>query len=113
MSAISRQDYPRRIVVLGDMLELGPQSAKFHEELWEAVDEAGVDLVFASGPNMFHLMQRIPKDRIGAWAQSSKDLEEKLLAILKAGDVVMIKGSNSSQMGLLTNSILKKFAKSS
>ena len=111
VSAISRQDHPRRIAVLGDMLELGDKAAKFHEDLWEAVDEAGVDLVFAAGRNMFHLIQRLPKNRVGAWAQTSKELEGKLLEVLKPGDVVMIKGSNSSQMGLLTESILNKFKK--
>lgn len=109
LSSIPREEYPRRIAVLGDMLELGPEAPRIHEELWEPIDQAGVDLVFASGKNMKRLIQRVPVDRRGAWTETSKELEQKLLDILKAGDVVMVKGSNSSQMGLLTESLVTKF----
>ena len=52
MATTPRQDFPRRIAVLGDMLELGDASADLHRGLKEAVDAAGVDLVFACGPMM-------------------------------------------------------------
>ena len=42
----------RRIAVLGDMLELGPQGRDLHRELAESVLANGVDLVFCCGPLM-------------------------------------------------------------
>ncbi|MEQ1696850.1 MAG: UDP-N-acetylmuramoyl-tripeptide--D-alanyl-D-alanine ligase, partial [Hyphomicrobiaceae bacterium] len=45
----------RLIAVLGDMLELGPDSAALHAGLAESILANGVDLVFACGPNMRHL----------------------------------------------------------
>src|SRR5262249_31660384 len=36
----------RRIAVLGDMLELGPEAAALHREVAEAIEKARVDLVF-------------------------------------------------------------------
>ena len=40
----------RRIAVLGDMLELGPQAAELHAELAQDLIGANVDLLFTSGP---------------------------------------------------------------
>ena len=52
MATVPREAFPRRIAVLGEMLELGPRAAEFHRGLKAAVDAAGADLVFACGPNM-------------------------------------------------------------
>jgi len=112
LPALPRADHPRRIAVLGDMLELGPGAAELHAGLLEPIGAAGVDLVFAAGPNMARLFARVPEGRRGAWAEQSAGLEAPLLAALKAGDVVMIKGSNGSRMGLLVAAILARFGRS-
>lgn len=101
LPTLPRTEYPRRIAVLGDMLELGPDSPALHAGLCDALDAAGVDLVFTAGPNMRHLYETVPAARRGAWAPSSADLQPQLLATLQPGDVVMVKGSNGSKMGLL------------
>ena len=44
------QRFPRRIAVLGDMLELGDNAGRLHAASKEPVDAAEVDLVFACGP---------------------------------------------------------------
>jgi UDP-N-acetylmuramoyl-tripeptide--D-alanyl-D-alanine ligase len=109
LPALPRSDYPRRIAVLGDMLELGPGSPDLHAGLWEPLAAAGVDLVFAAGPGMAHLYGRVPPDRRGTWAKSSAELEQQLLAALAPGDVVIVKGSNGSKMGVLVAAMLDKF----
>ena len=73
-------DYPRRIAVLGDMLELGPSAADAARGPEGAVDAAGVDLVFACGPHMQQLYDALPPARRGAWAPTSAELVEPLLA---------------------------------
>ncbi len=55
MATVPRARYGRRIAVLGDMLELGQQSGRLHEDLKEPVDAAEIDLVFACGPGMQRL----------------------------------------------------------
>lgn len=109
LPALPRGDYPRRIAVLGDMLELGPEGPALHAGLWEAIDEASVDLVFAAGPQMAELFARVPPDRRGAWASTAAGLEKSLLDVLGPGDVVMIKGSNGSKMAPLVTAVLTKF----
>jgi UDP-N-acetylmuramoyl-tripeptide--D-alanyl-D-alanine ligase len=112
LPTLPRDTYPRRIAVLGDMLELGADAADLHAGLWEALDAAGVDKVYAAGPQMAHLYKRVPEARRGGWAETSNDLEGALLAGLKAGDAVVIKGSNGSRMGLLVAAMLANFGRS-
>lgn len=99
----------RRIAVLGDMLELGEQGAELHAELAGAVDEAKVDVLYATGPLMAHLWNKTPPQRRGAYADKSDGLAASLLGGLKAGDVVMIKGSLGMRMGPLVDAIRGQF----
>ncbi len=110
LSAVSRTTHPRRVIVLGDMLELGPQAPEMHAGLFEAVDTAGVDLVFAAGPNMQRLFARVPAGRQGAWASNSKGIEAQLLDAIRPGDAVMIKGSNGSRMAPLVEALKVKYS---
>lgn len=107
---IPRDRFARRIAVLGDMLELGPNASELHAGLSEAVAAAGVDLVFASGPNMAHLYEALPPERRGAWASVSSELEAVLFARLAAGDAVMVKGSFGSRMGPVAAALRERFA---
>jgi len=89
----------RRIVVLGDMLELGPHSPALHAGLAEPLVAAGVDAVYCAGPEMTHLWARLPEALRGAQADRADALIPPLRAVLAAGDIVMVKGSNASKVG--------------
>jgi UDP-N-acetylmuramoyl-tripeptide--D-alanyl-D-alanine ligase len=95
----------RRVAVLGDMLELGEQGPELHARLAEPMDAAKVDVLYAAGPLMANLWERVLADRRGAYAASSEALRDALLAGLRPGDVVMIKGSLGSRMGPLVEAI--------
>src|SRR5262249_23648138 len=64
----------RRIAALGDMLELGPDERAYHAGLAQPLSEAGVDLVFAAGPRMAALMEALPENRRGGYAESADAL---------------------------------------
>jgi UDP-N-acetylmuramoyl-tripeptide--D-alanyl-D-alanine ligase len=110
MAAVPRDRFPRRVVVLGDMLELGAEAPALHADLVDALDAAGADLVFASGKNMAHLYARLPERRRGAWAEASDGIAPQLVAGVRAGDVVMIKGSLGSRMGPLVSALKARFS---
>lgn len=95
----------RRIAVLGDMLELGPNAASMHAGLSAPIDAAGADLVFASGPMMAHLWEAIPHKRRGAYAPDAATLSGQVIAALRKGDVLMVKGSFGSRMGLVVEAL--------
>ncbi len=95
----------RRIAVLGDMLELGTQGPELHAGLFEPMDAAQVDVLYAAGPLMANLWARVPAQKRGDHAATSDGIRDAVLAGLRAGDVVMIKGSLGSRMGPLVEAI--------
>ncbi|MGQ0671452.1 MAG: UDP-N-acetylmuramoylalanyl-D-glutamyl-2,6-diaminopimelate--D-alanyl-D-alanine ligase [Hyphomicrobium sp.] len=108
MATVPRSRFPRRIAVLGDMRELGKDAPRLHAELKEAVDAAGADLVFASGPHMAHLVSALGPSRTAAWSDAAAGIEAALLTTVTAGDVVMIKGSLGSKMAPLVGALKSK-----
>ena len=100
----------RRIAVLGDMLELGPEGPELHAGLAAAVEENGIDLVFAAGPLMKSLWQALPQERRGGYAATAADLEPAVLSALRAGDAITVKGSNGSRTAAIVEAITKRFA---
>jgi UDP-N-acetylmuramoyl-tripeptide--D-alanyl-D-alanine ligase len=108
MATVPRDAHRRRIAVLGDMLELGAEAVRLHEDLKEPIDAAEVDLVFACGPNMQRLFAVLPAGRRGEWAATSEGIVAPLLAAVRPGDVVMIKGSLGSRMAPLVDALMRK-----
>jgi UDP-N-acetylmuramoyl-tripeptide--D-alanyl-D-alanine ligase len=109
MAATPREAFPRRVAVLGDMLELGDAAPELHRGLKEAVDGASVDLVLACGPMMRHLFDDLARAQQGTWVPSSIELAPALLEAVRAGDVVMIKGSLGTRMAPLVEAMLARF----
>ncbi len=109
MATVPRADFPRRVAVLGDMLELGDASADLHRGLKEAVDAAGIDLVFACGPMMKLLFDQLKPTQQGAWMRDSAELAPRLVESVQAGDLVMIKGSLASRMGPVAETMRARF----
>jgi len=95
----------RRIAVLGDMLELGPRGRALHRGLLEPVLAGAVDLVFCCGPLMRALWQALPASRRGGYAEDSAALEAQVLSAIRAGDVVMVKGSLGSRMAPIVKAL--------
>lgn len=99
----------RRIAVLGDMLELGRDSATLHARLADEPAMAKVDLVFACGQNMRALFDALPPAQRGRWAVDAKSLAVDVVAALQPGDTVMVKGSLGSDMAQVLSAIRKAF----
>jgi len=95
----------RRIAVLGDMLELGEAAEDLHRELAGPVEDAFVDLLFACGPHMRALYDAVPQTRRGRHAQTSDQLVQSVVGEVKAGDVIMVKGSLGSRMGPIVEAL--------
>ncbi|HSD93282.1 MAG TPA: UDP-N-acetylmuramoylalanyl-D-glutamyl-2,6-diaminopimelate--D-alanyl-D-alanine ligase [Methyloceanibacter sp.] len=109
LGLIPRNQYKRRVAVLGDMLELGPEGPRLHAELAEVVDGAGVDVVFACGELMKSLYEALPAGRRGAYAKTSEELASKLMEAVGSGDAIMVKGSLGSRMAPLVESLKRRF----
>ena len=101
----------RRIAVMGDMLELGSAGADLHRSLVEPVLGAGIDLVFGAGPLMRALWDALPSERRGGYAESAAALESQVIAAIRDGDAVMVKGSLGSRMGPIVKTLARLYSR--
>jgi len=99
----------RRIAVLGDMLELGPTGLDLHRGLADAVVANDIDLIFCCGPMMHALWHALPANRRGGYAEDSAALEAQVLPAIRAGDVVMVKGSLGSHMAPIVKALQRAY----
>jgi UDP-N-acetylmuramoyl-tripeptide--D-alanyl-D-alanine ligase len=100
----------RRIAVLGDMLEMGTDGAKHHAALARDIENARVDLVFANGPQMRALWDKLPASRRGAHGATSADIAPQFMDTIRAGDVVLVKGSLGSKMAVIIDALKARAA---
>jgi UDP-N-acetylmuramoyl-tripeptide--D-alanyl-D-alanine ligase len=99
----------RRIAVLGDMLELGPTGAELHRGLIDAVRANQIDLVYCCGPLMRNLWDALSSGKRGGYAESAAALESQVVAVIRAGDAIMVKGSLGSKMKPVVNALEQRF----
>ncbi len=100
----------RRVAVLGDMAELGKDAPALHASLAENIEQADIDLVLTCGDLMMHLHNHLPPGRMGPHVGTPDEIMEILHRDLRANDVVMVKGSNSSGMGKVVDALLASSA---
>ena len=85
----------RRVGLLGEMRELGDRSAAFHRALAEPIAAAGVELVILVGEGMAPLADALAR-RVEVAHVGDADAAGRLLRDhLRAGDAVLVKGSNA------------------
>lgn len=101
----------RRIAVMGDMLELGSAGVDLHRALVEPILSEGVDLVFCAGPLMRSLWEALPSERRGGYAETAAALEPQVIAAIRDGDAVVVKGSLGSRMGPIVKALARLYSR--
>ncbi len=101
----------RKIVVAGEMLELGPEAASIHHEIGGKLAELGLDLLV--GVRGFG-RQLVDGARAGGlanteFAEDSDKAGEWLATEVKPGDVVLIKGSRGVRTEKVLDKLFEKF----
>ncbi len=97
----------RRVAILGDMLELGPDEAALHAALADLDWLQAVDVVHCVGPRMRTLWQRLEGDAQGLWVPDTAGLLARPGALVGPGDVVLVKGSLGMRLGQLVDALRK------
>ncbi|WP_338779490.1 UDP-N-acetylmuramoyl-tripeptide--D-alanyl-D-alanine ligase [Metabacillus sp. FJAT-52054] len=95
------QGYSRKILILGDMLELGEQEAEFHEQTGEHISTGKTDHVFTYGKLGECIAAGAKKNLPDENVQSFTDKEELISAVKKfarPGDLFLVKASRGMKL---------------
>jgi UDP-N-acetylmuramoyl-tripeptide--D-alanyl-D-alanine ligase len=109
-SLLSFKSASRRVVVLGDMAELGPEAITCHRELLDSPEIAQSELIMLCGPLWQNVAASgiVPSPLRGRLllCETIDDAKEHLLARLLPGDIVLVKGSRSARMERVVGHLL-------
>ena len=99
----------RRVLVLGDMAELGEAALEAHAALGRYIADQSISMVYATGELMQALVSELgPR---ASHFDNKCDMLECLSRDLKQGDVVLIKGSRAAGMDEIVNGLMAKFTR--
>ena len=99
----------RKIIIIGEMLELGEMSKKFHEEIVSRIIKSSIDIIVFCGDMYKRVLLKldINSQKIFYFGEELKILSFLNDNILK-NDIILAKGSNSSRVNKLVNLLLGK-----
>lgn len=106
--------YRRRILVAGEMRELGPASGELHERVGKyAATKAEVDWIFGVAGDAERIVQGAieaghPPDRTATFT-SSEEAAQKIAEFIAPGDLALIKGSRGVHMESIAARLHEKF----
>lgn len=96
----------RRIAVLGDMRELGRNSAKLHKALANPIMACNADLVMLAGSEIEPLSDELIRPFFAGHFANAQDLLKSLQRKLIPGDVVLVKASNGMNFATIVDGLL-------
>jgi len=87
--------------ICGDMLELGPNTEKYHQEIGHYAATSGVHGIFAKGDYALAVLDGANSaglEQVNLFSGSFDDITHRLSQILSPGDWILVKGSRAMQM---------------
>jgi UDP-N-acetylmuramoyl-tripeptide--D-alanyl-D-alanine ligase len=93
----------RTVAVLGDMLELGPEERRFHEEVGRHAADAGVDVLVAVGPRASAIADSFAGE--SHRVATAGDAAEILPGLVEPGDTVLVKASRGIGLEVVTEAL--------
>jgi UDP-N-acetylmuramoyl-tripeptide--D-alanyl-D-alanine ligase len=98
----------RRVAVLGDMLELGPEGPRFHRESGERAARLGFSPVVGVGELSRELVAGAQAAGAGAvWLPDAAAAAEWAAAAVREGDVLLVKGSRGIKLDIVVRRLLE------
>ena len=97
----------KKFLILGDMLELGPKSKKYHKELSKVINKSDIDKVFVKGKKTIFTYKHLNKSKRGNILQNNEDIDFSLSEMISNNDYLMIKGSNATGLNNFSKKMIK------
>lgn len=103
------KNYKRKIMILGDMLELGKRKEKLHAELREPIIKGKIDEVYMHGKLMNNLYDALPSTKIATLHFSLRESLKRFVSLMDIKDaVILVKGSRRMKMEEFVEIIKKR-----
>ena len=102
----------RKIVIAGEMLELGPDSAQLHREAGREIAQAGVDLLWGVRGEAAELIAGARAAGLSAtrFFEGAAEAAEAIIDEVKKGDLILVKGSRGVATDRVVSAIREHFA---
>lgn len=91
-------NHPKKVAVIGDMLELGQSAIQLHSDLVQKIIDSGVSKVFLVGPNSNHIYSLLPANINKAHFDNVDLLIGKLDELIEKDELILIKGSRGMRL---------------
>ena len=104
IDVLAAHSNPHKILVIGDMAELGEQSQRLHIDVIEYINKSCISCTLAIGDNLQKPITNYIE--YGSWYNSKKDIIKELGAVMREDSVLLIKGSRSMKMEEIINKII-------
>ena len=105
--SLIKKNKSKKYLLLGDMLELGKKSEKYHENLSKLINSSDIDKVFIQGEKTINTYKTLKKDKRGNIFQCNQDIDFFLKNIIAKNDFLMVKGSNATGLNSFCKTIIK------
>ena len=99
------KDGAKKLVFLGDMLELGKKSKKFHKELSYIINKTDVDKVFVYGKDIKLTFKFLSTSKKGKIFNKLSEAYDHFGKIINNNDLLMVKGSNATRLNQFSKNI--------
>jgi UDP-N-acetylmuramoyl-tripeptide--D-alanyl-D-alanine ligase len=105
----------RKIAVLGEMLELGPQSRALHEICGRVAAAAGLDHLITVGGDAARALGESAvaagmDPRRVRHVTGSAQAADEVMAVVRPGDLVLVKGSRGTRTDVVVDRLKAEFA---
>ena len=95
----------KKHLILGDMLELGKYSKKLHLEISPLINSSSIDTVHVFGKSVKETYKNIDNEKKGLILKETSQIFDLIKNNINNNDYLMIKGSNSTGLNKLTNTL--------
>ncbi len=106
IASIKKEKF-KKFLILGDMLELGSKSKKYHEEVFKVINNSDIDKVFIKGKETIFAYKHLIKEKRGNILQNNEDIDFILSKVISNNDYLMIKGSNATGLNEFSKKMIK------
>ncbi|MFT4035986.1 MAG: UDP-N-acetylmuramoyl-tripeptide--D-alanyl-D-alanine ligase [Patulibacter sp.] len=115
LSELAQRDAPRRVAVLGDMLELGSGEAALHATVGDQARAAGVGLLVTVGSRAEHAARRFAQQSPAAAGDAPREVlsfataaeaAQALPSLIREADAILVKGSRGIGLEVVVDALI-------